>query len=183
MRIKTDKKCLICNAELYFMGFSFEDNKAISSNYICDNCNTINKTYSMPIKLEPVEEITEKTTEEVIEDLTGCTLYCKYTDNNITKYGIIGEETNLTDSNGNELFVGDIVKYSYNFVRFESIIVKENGRAFLMGIESSYNENHKDKGCKVCKIVDYKNILKEENRKLFTSILNEYTIKIKNKMI
>ena len=68
-------------------------------------------------------------------------------------YGIVGEETNIVDKNGNKLHIGDIVNFVQTFafegnktpthIYCQSIVVKseEHTKAFLMGLELGFNED------------------------------------------
>lgn len=70
-----------------------------------------------------------------------------------TKLGVVGEETNIVDKNGNKLHVGDIVNFVQTFafeenktpthIYCQSVVVKseELTKAFLMGLEQGFNED------------------------------------------
>ena len=85
-------------------------------------------------------------------------------------YGIVGEETNIVDKNGNKLHVGDIVNFVKTFtfgeetpkyVYCQSVIVKleDFTKAFLMGLERSFNEDGTyEDGLKLELVKSYKDI-------------------------
>ena len=70
-----------------------------------------------------------------------------------TKLGVVGEETNIVDKNGNKLHIGDIVTSAqlyepredgtFTYTYSQCVIVKPEDftKAFLMGLEDSFNED------------------------------------------
>lgn len=55
-------------------------------------------------------------------------------------FGRLGKPTKFTDRDGNALFIGDIVRISSGGMTVDSVVCTEGKAAFIMGCESSCNE-------------------------------------------
>ena len=75
---------------------------------------------------------------------------------NYTKneYGIIGEQTDLTDSFGEKLYVGDMIKTSFEGDVFILTVAKSKTDYIVMG----YGNMNANDGLITCKIKSYKDI-------------------------
>lgn len=73
-------------------------------------------------------------------------IYYSSNTDKISNMGVVGSKTNMVDSNGVVLSVGDIVEttrsYRFGESSYHSVVVCENGNEFMMGFESkTKNEN------------------------------------------
>ena len=77
------------------------------------------------------------------------------------KYGIIGEETDLIDSFGEKLYIGDIVKASYNGYVSQNPIAKNDSGYIVMGHAIMTHD------LITCKIKSYKDITDKDVSEYF----------------
>ena len=80
------------------------------------------------------------------------------------EYGIIGEPTDMTDSFGEKLYVGDMVKTSFKGDVFILTVAKSKTDYIVMG----YGNMNANDGLITCKIKSYKDITDKDVSEFFT---------------
>ena len=156
--------------------FQMESNIGVATPYLSVNVGN-NKTFitygENNKRVEKVidREVTEDELFEFVKQLESKSvkhLICEYTKANYLicedtreNYGILGTKTNLTDTLGRELFVGDVVEIFYDGKeKGRAFVVCDEDKCFVMGIKAQTPEN--DFGFKTQKVKSYKDVLHNE---------------------
>lgn len=102
-------------------------------------------------------EITEDEIASIVEKLTEPKEPKLFNEDTKTNYGVIGTKTNIEDSLGVELFVGDVVRVYYKGEeRKLAFVVEESGDFFVMGIRAQTEEV--DFGFRFKKVKSYEDL-------------------------
>ena len=76
----------------------------------------------------------------------------------ITDYGTVGEYAHMSDSDGNPLYVGDVVEWGDGYSNVHEFVVKRNSKYFVMGFRAIYNNEYQDSSLDVKRVAKYSDL-------------------------